>query len=157
MGPALIDYEPGESCSGLFGGNSNWRGPIWMPTNYSLIQSLEKYHRFLGDNYTVPVPSLNNQELNLKEVATLLADRLVDLYLRNDNGDIPALGHKTALRNNPPWQDKFLFFEYFHGDNGRGLGASHQTGWTALIANLVMRKYHRDIPEFWRRRYSELV
>ena len=157
VGPALIDYEPGESCSGLFGGNSNWRGPIWMPTNYSLIQSLEKYHRFLGDNYTVPVPSLNNQELNLKEVATLLADRLVDLYLRNDNGDIPALGHKTALRNNPPWQDKFLFFEYFHGDNGRGLGASHQTGWTALIANLVMRKYHRDIPEFWRRRYSELV
>jgi hypothetical protein len=157
VGPALIGYEPGESRSGIFGGNSNWRGPVWLPTNYSLIQALEKFYRFLGDNYTVPVPSLNNQELNLKEVATLLADRLVDLYLRDDYGDIPALGSKALFRHNPLWQDKFLYYEYFHGDHGQGLGASHQTGWTALIANLVMRKYHRDIPEFWRRRTQELL
>ena len=157
VGPALIEYVPGEANSGLFGGNSNWRGPVWLPTNYSLIQALEKFNRFLGSNFTVPVPSLDNQELSLKEIARLLADRLVDLYRVDDNGCIPAFGDRPLFQTDPLWKDKYLFYEYFHGDNGKGLGACHQTGWTGLIANLVMRKYRRDIPEFWRRDYHELV
>jgi hypothetical protein len=157
VGPALIDYVPGEANSGLFGGNSNWRGPVWLPTNYSLIQALEKFHRYLGPNFTVPMPSLDNQAFSLKEIATLLADRLVDLYRVNQNGHIPAFGDKTLFHSDPVWKDKYLFYEFFHGDNGQGLGARHQTGWTGLVANLVMRKYRRDIPEFWRKRYHELV
>ncbi|MGD8594835.1 MAG: glucosidase [Gammaproteobacteria bacterium] len=157
VGQALIEYVPGEANSGLFGGNSNWRGPVWLPTNYSLIQALEKFQRFLGDNFKVPVPSLDNQELSLKEIATLLADRLVSLYRADEHGVIPAFGHRGGFQSDPHWQGMYLFYEYFHGDNGQGLGASHQTGWTGLIANLVMRKYRRDIPEFWRKRYHELV
>jgi hypothetical protein len=157
VGPALIDYVPGEANSGLFGGNSNWRGPVWLPTNYSLIQALEKFHRFLGPNFTVPVPSLDNQALSLQEIATLLADRLVDLYRLDEGGRIPVFSGKSLFHDNPLWKNKYLFYEYFHGDNGQGLGASHQTGWTGLIANLVMRKYRRDIPEFWRKHYHDLV
>jgi hypothetical protein len=157
VGHALIEYVPGEANSGLFGGNSNWRGPVWLPTNYSLIQALEKFQRFLGDNFKVPVPSLNNQELSLQEIATLLADRLVSLYRADENGDIPAFGSRVRFQTDPQWKGKYLYYEYFHGDNGQGLGASHQTGWTGLLANLVMRKYRRDIPEFWRRYFHELV
>jgi hypothetical protein len=157
VGPALIDYVPGEANSGMFGGNSNWRGPVWLPTNYSLIQALEKFNRFLGANFTVAVPSLDHQALSLKEIATLLADRLVDLYRFDQNGRIAAFGDKSLFYTDPLWKDKYLFYEFFHGDHGQGLGASHQTGWTGLIANLVMRKYRRDIPEFWRKHYHELV
>ena len=151
IGRALIEYAPGESTSGLFGGNSNWRGPIWMPINYSLVQAIEKFHRFLGDDFKVPVPCLGDRELTLKEIANLIADRLVELYRPND-GRRPALATQPPFATSPHWQGLLLFYEYFHADTGQGLGAAHQTGWTGLLANLVMRRYRKDIPEFWRRR-----
>jgi hypothetical protein len=149
VGEALIEYVPGESNSGLFGGNSNWRGPIWLPTNYTLVQALEKFHRFLGDNFTVTVPSLGNRELNLKEIATLIAERLVGLYRRDQDGLMPAYPADSPFQHDPYWRDLLQFYEYFHADTGQGLGAAHQTGWTGLLANLVMRRYRRDIPAYW--------
>jgi len=150
IGRALIEYVPGESTSGLFGGNSNWRGPIWIPINYSLVQAIEKFHRFLGDDFKVPVPCLGDRELTLKEIANLIADRLVELYRPND-GRRPALATQPPFATSPHWQGLLLFYEYFHADTGQGLGAAHQTGWTGLLANLVMRRYRKDIPEFWSR------
>jgi mannosylglycerate hydrolase MGH1-like protein len=150
VGRALIEYMPGESTSGLFGGNSNWRGPIWMPINYSLVQAIEKFDRFLGEDFKVPVPCLDGRELTLREIANLLADRLVDLY-RSNQGCRPALATQPPFAASPHWKDLLLFYEYFHADTGQGLGAAHQTGWTGLLANLVMRRYRKDIPEFWSR------
>ncbi len=144
LGEARIEYVPGESNSGLFGGNSNWRGPIWMPTNYALIQALEKYHQFLGDGFTAPVPQLDGQALNMREIATMIADRLVDLYRSNDAGVIPAMRNAGPYARHDP--RLYNFYEYFHAETGQGLGAAHQTGWTGLLANLVMRRYWRDIP-----------
>lgn len=152
IGKAVIDYVPGESTSGLFGGNSNWRGPIWMPTNYSLIQALERYHRFLGDGFTVAVPCLDYRRLNLREIANLIAQRLVNIYRRDENGRMPAYRADSPLQSDPAWKELCLFYEYFHGETGQGLGAAHQTGWTGLMANLVMRQYRRDIPSYWRER-----
>lgn len=145
IGQAAIEYVPGESTSGLFGGNSNWRGPVWLPTNYSLIQALEKFHRFLGPEFTVAAPCLGGKRINLQEIANLLARRLVDLYRRDADGTIPALRPDSPFHTDPAWRDLVLFYEYFNGDTGRGLGAAHQTGWTGLLANLVMRRYQRDI------------
>lgn len=151
IGQAMIDYEPGESSSGLFGGNSNWRGPVWMPVNYTLVQSLEKFHRFLGDAYKVAVPCHDNKEMTLKEIAHLIAERLGGIFRRDAAGNIPAFAPDTPFQRDPHWKDLLLFNEYFHAETGQGLGAAHQTGWTGLAANLVMRRYRRDIPEFWRR------
>lgn len=150
VGPARIDYQPGESASGLFGGNSNWRGPLWLPTNYLLIQSLEKYHRYLGTSFTVAAPGLDSQELTLRAIANRLAERLVDLFRRGADGRIPAYPADSPLQADPHWRDLHLYHEYFHAETGEGLGAAHQTGWTALIANLVFRRYRQDIPEYWR-------
>jgi hypothetical protein len=150
VGRAMIEYLPGESNSPLFGGNSNWRGPIWMPTNYTLIQTIEKYHRYLGDDYKVPVPFMGDAMLSLKEIATLLSERLVDMFRRDGDGRIPALPDNSPFQRDPAWRDLLLFHEYFHGETGQGLGAMHQTGWTGLVANLVQRKYRVDIPTFWR-------
>lgn len=151
IGDALIDYVPGESNSPMFGGNSNWRGPVWLPTNYSLVSSLERFHRFLGDEFTVAVPCLNGRRLNLKEIASLIAERLSNLY-RDSSQDaepgpdgVPALRAHWPSQNDPRWQQHLNFYEYFHAETGAGLGAAHQTGWTGLLANLVMRKYQRDI------------
>ncbi|MCG6862259.1 MAG: hypothetical protein LJE70_13440 [Chromatiaceae bacterium] len=155
VGEAIIEYVPGESNSALFGGNSNWRGPIWMPTNFLLVQALEKYHRFLGNTYKVPVPCLGGQELTLKEIATLISERLVDIYRRDETGRIRSHPPRSPFQSNPDWKDLHLFYEYFHGETGQGLGASHQTGWTGLIANLVMRRYRTEIPKYWRSRGSE--
>jgi hypothetical protein len=152
IGEAVIEYVPGESNCGLFGGNSNWRGPIWMPTNFLLVQALEKYHRFLGDGYRVPVPCLGGRELSLKDIATLIAERLVDIYRRDETGRIRAHPPGSPFQSDPYWKNLYLFYEYFHGDTGQGLGASHQTGWTGLIANLVMRRYRTEIPKYWRSR-----
>jgi len=152
VGEAMIEYVPGESNSGLFGGNSNWRGPIWMPTNFLLVQALEKYYRFLGDGFTVPAPCLGGRELNLKEIANLIAERLVDIYRRDETGRVRAHPPESPFQHDPYWRDLHLFYEYFHGDTGQGLGASHQTGWTGLIANLVARRYRSDIPRYWRER-----
>ncbi len=143
--PATIEYSPGESTTPMFGGNSNWRGPVWMPTNYSLVQTLEKYHRFLGPNFRVRVACLGNEKRNLQEIATLVAERLVDLYRQGDEGMVPALRRDSPFQHDPHWRDLFLFYEYFHAETGQGLGAAHQTGWTGLLANLVMRRYQKDI------------
>jgi len=145
IGRAMIEYVPGESNSHLFGGNSNWRGPVWLPTNYSLIQVIEKFHRFLGPEFTVAAPCLGNQRINLKQIANLLSERLVDLYRRDEHGVIPALRRDSPFQSEPGWRDLTLFYEYFHAETGRGLGAAHQTGWTGLLANLVMRRYQKDI------------
>lgn len=144
LGEAHIEYVPGESNSGLFGGNSNWRGPIWMPTNYALIQALEKYHRFLGDGFTAHVPQLNGQQLNMREIARMIADHLVGLYRQDENGNIPAMRSEAPYTKSE--QPLYNFYEYFHAETGQGLGSAHQTGWTGLLANLVMRQYQRDIP-----------
>ena len=157
IGRALIEYVPGESTSGLFGGNSNWRGPIWMPTNYVLVQAIERYHRFLGDGFKVPVPCLGNEELTLNEVAKLISDRLVNMFRRDASGRIPALPDNSPFQRDPAWRDLLLFHEYFHGETGLGLGAMHQTGWTGLVANLVQRRYRADIPEFWKRQQAAEV
>ena len=149
VGTAMIEYVPGESNSGLFGGNSNWRGPIWLPVNYVLIQSIEKFHRFLGDDFTFAVPCLGGERLTLNGIANLIAERVANIYRRGADGVAPAMQTQPPFRADPHWRDLLLFYEYFHAETGQGLGASHQTGWTGLIANLVLRHYRKDIPAFW--------
>jgi len=135
-----IQYWPAESESGLFGGNSNWRGPIWFPINYLLIESLRIYHRYYGDACTVECPTGSGKWVTLKEVADELAQRLSRIFLQDDTGRRPVYGENDTFQNDPNWRNHILFYEYFHGDNGAGLGASHQTGWTGLVANLLQHK-----------------
>ena len=132
-----VGYVPGESDSGLFGGNSNWRGPVWLPMNYLLIESLERYHHFYGESFTMEFPTGSGRRLNLSQIARELARRLITLFLRNEGGRRPALGMEPRFVSDPHWQELVWFHEYFHGENGQGLGASHQTGWTALVARLI--------------------
>ncbi|MGR9054030.1 MAG: MGH1-like glycoside hydrolase domain-containing protein, partial [Gammaproteobacteria bacterium] len=148
IGQALIEYVPGESNSGLFGGNSNWRGPVWLPTNYALILALEKFNRFLGAAYRVSAPGLSENELNLREVIDGLARCMTNLYRPDAAGRIPAFPADSPWQNDALWREHLQFYEYFHGDNGLGLGAAHQTGWTGLLANLVLRCHGRDIAGF---------
>jgi hypothetical protein len=136
---ATLDYEPAESTTGLFGGNSNWRGPVWFPLNYLLIEALRVYHRYFGDTFRVECPTGSGRLLDLAAVADELSARLVSLFLERDDGTRPAFGDTTLFRQ-PAWRNQLLFFEYFHGDTGAGLGASHQTGWTGLVADLVLRR-----------------
>lgn len=138
IGQALIEYLPGESNTGLFGGNSNWRGPVWLPVNYLLVQTLLKYHDYLGDNFKVRVPCMADREMTLREIACLLAKRLTDMFMRNEQGLIAAFPPDSPYQHDPHWQDLLLFNEYYHADSGQGLGASHQTGWTGLVANLLL-------------------
>ncbi|MGZ5000097.1 MAG: MGH1-like glycoside hydrolase domain-containing protein [Methylomonas sp.] len=145
IGKALIEYVPGESNSWLFGGNSNWRGPVWFPTNYWLIESLEKFHRYLGDNFKVSVPGLAVQALTLEEINFHLAERLINLFRRDADGLIPAYPADSPLQHDLHWQDQLLFHEYFHAETGQGLGASHQTGWTALVALLLQRNINNPV------------
>ncbi len=137
---SVLDYEPGESTSGLFGGNSNWRGPIWFPTNYLLIDALRVYHRYLGDGFTVEFPTGSGRELNLAQVADELSARLTGIFLENDEGRRPVFANYELFQRDPSWHDQIPFHEYFHGDTGAGLGASHQTGWTGLVADLIIRR-----------------
>ena len=141
VGEALIEYEPGESQSFLFGGNSNWRGPVWMPINYSIIQALTKFHRFLGPNFTVNTGGDEGEELNLREVSNMIAERLIDGFRRDEKGQVVSHPAGSPFQDDPHWRDLRLFYEYFHGETGLGLGASHQTGWTGLVANLIKRHY----------------
>jgi hypothetical protein len=134
-----VDYEPGESSTGLFGGNSNWRGPIWMPVNYLLIESLQRFDHYLGPDFRVECPTGSGNMLTLWEVAKELSQRLSRLFLRDRNGRRPVNGAHALLQSDPHWQDLVLFYEYFHGDTGRGVGASHQTGWTGVVAKLLQQ------------------
>ncbi len=132
-----VEYVPAESTSGMFGGNSNWRGPIWFPVNYLLIESLERYHYFYGDTLKVEFPTGSGNFFNLQQVAAELERRLISLFLPDATGRRPCHGDDPRYHHDPHWRDYVLFYEYFHGDNGRGAGASHQTGWTALVARLL--------------------
>ena len=132
-----VDYEPAESSTGLFGGNSNWRGPIWMPVNHLLLQSLRQFYSYYGDDFKVECPTGSGQQLTLWQVADALDDRLMNIFLRDAQGHRPVYGHTTKFQTDPHWRDLILFYEYFHGDNGAGIGASHQTGWTGLMARTI--------------------
>jgi hypothetical protein len=135
-----VGYEPAESESDLFGGNSNWRGPIWFPVNYLLIESLQRFHHFLGDGLTVACPTGSGSRMNLWEVACDLSRRLTSIFrLDPDSGRRPVFGERERLQTDPHWKDLILFYEYFHGETGAGLGASHQTGWTGLVAKLLQQ------------------
>jgi len=142
---ATLDYEPAESTTGLFGGNSNWRGPVWFPINYLLIQALRVYHRYLGDEFQVECPTGSGRAMTLAEVADELASRLVAIFLERPDGTRPVFGDYTLFQRDPAWHDLIPFHEYFHGDTGAGLGASHQTGWTGLVADLIAQP--KRLPE----------
>ena len=132
-----VKYTPAESDVSLFGGNSNWRGPVWLPSNFLLMESLERYHHFYGDELQVECPTGSGKLMNLSEVARELGVRVTRLFLRDDFGKRAAHGDEKRYQSDPAWRDLVLFYEYFHGDNGRGVGASHQTGWSALAARFV--------------------
>jgi hypothetical protein len=134
-----VDYEPAESTTGLFGGNSNWRGPVWFPVNFLLIESLQKFHHYLGDDFKVEFPRGSGTMITLWEVSQELSRCLARLFLRDENGRRPVYGGSEKFQSDPHWRDLVLFYEYFHGDNGAGLGASHQTGWTGLVTKLLQQ------------------
>ncbi|MBE9193668.1 glucosidase [Gloeocapsopsis crepidinum LEGE 06123] len=134
-----VDYEPAESSSGLFGGNSNWRGPVWFPVNFLLIESLQKFHDYLGDDFQVECPMGSGQMMTLREIAAELSQRLISIFLKTSSSDRPVYGSTQKFQTDLHWQDLILFYEYFHGDNGAGIGASHQTGWTGLVAQLIQQ------------------
>jgi hypothetical protein len=133
----VVAYDPGESPSGLFGGNSNWRGPIWFPINYLMIEALHKFHHHYSDSLTVEVPARSGNWLTLDKAADEIARRLAAIFLRDNAGRRAVYGEEALFQDDPHWRDHILFYEYFHGDTGAGLGASHQTGWTALVARLL--------------------
>jgi hypothetical protein len=135
-----VRYLPGESDSGLFGGNSNWRGPIWFPVNYLLIEALQQFHHYYGDDFLVEHPTGSGQYRTLNQIADDLAQRLIGLFRRDANGRRPVYGADERFQHDPHWRDHLLFYEYFHGDTGRGVGASHQTGWTGLVAKLIQQQ-----------------
>ena len=134
---ATIDYEPAESTTAMFGGNSNWRGPLWFPLNYLVVSALERYHRFFGDDFEIEYPTGSGTMLTLDKIADDLRERLVSLFLVGADGRRPWFGEVERLQQDPAWKDNLVFNEYFHGDNGAGLGATHQTGWTGVVADLI--------------------
>ena len=133
----MVDYEPGESISGMFGGNSNWRGPVWFPGNYLLVQSLRRFHQYYGDSLQVECPTGSGHMMNLDQVADEISRRLVATFQRDAKGRRPVFGVNERFQTDPHWRDCIPFYEYFHGDTGAGMGASHQTGWTALVAKMI--------------------
>jgi hypothetical protein len=137
---AILKYEPAESANALFGGNSNWRGPVWMPVNYLLVEVLRVYHRYLGPAFTIEYPTGSGHLLDLSQVAQDLSTRLIGIFLDHD-GRRPVFGAQAKFQNDHAWHDLIPFHEYFNGDNGAGIGASHQTGWTGIVADLIIRKY----------------
>jgi hypothetical protein len=139
-----MGYVPGDSNTREFGGNSNWRGPVWMPVNYLLIESLYMFHRYYGDDFRIEYPTGSGTTLSLREVAQELSLRLTRLFLRDESGARPVFGQSRMLQDDPHFRDHLLFFEYFHGDTGQGLGASHQTGWTGLVALLLHGRTDED-------------
>ena len=138
---ASVDYEPAESTTAMFGGNSNWRGPVWFPLNYLVISVLDRYSRFFGDELTIEYPTGSGRQLTLDLVALDLSDRLISIFTRGPDGRRPCFGGTELLQNDPAWKDNLVFSEYFHGDNGAAIGAAHQTGWTGLIADVIRRRH----------------
>ena len=132
-----VTYTPGDSDSGMFGGNSNWRGPIWMPMNVMLVRALFHLYLFYGDDFTVECPTGSGHQMNLFQVAREISGRLLSIFLRDAEGRRPVYGATDKFQNDPNWRDHLTFAEYFHGDTGAAIGASHQTGWTGLIATLI--------------------
>jgi hypothetical protein len=132
-----VQYLPAESNSGMFGGNSNWRGPVWMPVNLLIVRALVNLYSFFGDEFKVQCPTGSGPHMTLFEVAQEIVRRLTSTFLRDQNGQRPIYGGTAKFQDDPHWRDLILFYEYFHGDNGAGLGASHQTGWTGLVAPLL--------------------
>lgn len=145
-----VEYEPGESSTALFGGNSNWRGPVWFPVNYLIIESLQNFHHYFGPDFKVECPTGSRTLLSLKEVADFLSQRLISLYTRDERGRRAAYADNQMFQNDPHWRDYILFYEYFHGETGAGLGASHQTGWTGLIAKLLQQQGERGMMQIER-------
>jgi hypothetical protein len=141
---ATIDYEPAESTTAMFGGNSNWRGPLWFPLNYLIIGALERYDRFFGDSLLLEYPTGSGQKATLGEIAQDLRQRMVSIFLVDGSGRRPCFGGMEKFQQDPAWKDNLIFSEYFHGDNGAGLGASHQTGWTGVVADVIRRR-HGDV------------
>ena len=135
-----VQYEPAESSTGIFGGNSNWRGPIWFPVNFLLVESLQKFHHYLGDDFRVECPTGSGRMCTLWEVAEEISRRLSSIFLTGNDGRRPVFGATTLFQTDPRWRDLVPFHEYFHGDTGAGVGASHQTGWTALVAKLLQQQ-----------------
>jgi hypothetical protein len=138
---ASVDYEPAESTTGLFGGNSNWRGPVWFPVNVLVIEGLRRFAAFFGDDLTVEHPTGSGTRCTLAQVADDLEARLIAIFLRDGRGHRPVFGGYARIQDDPRWRDQLWFHEYFHGDTGAGLGASHQTGWTGLVAELILRRH----------------
>lgn len=132
-----VQYLPGDSNTGMFNGNSNWRGPIWMPVNFLLLRALVLLYGYYGDSFTIECPTGSGQQMTLLEVVAELQKRLTSIFVRNKNGDRPTYGGTEKFQTDPHWKDLVLFFEYFHGDNGAGIGANHQTGWTGCIARII--------------------
>ena len=132
-----VAYLPGESDSGMFGGNSNWRGPIWMPVNALIIRALIQYFSYYGDDFKVECPTGSGNMMNLYQVAENIGKRLTNIFLKNEKGERPVYGGTRKFQDDPYWKDNILFYEYFHGDNGAGIGASHQTGWTGVVARIM--------------------
>jgi hypothetical protein len=143
---ATIDYEPAESTNYLFGGNSNWRGPVWMPMNYLLIGALRRYQGYFGDSWTVEFPARSGRRATFESVADELSRHLVSIFLIGSDGRRPVFGGYEKMQTDPRWKDQLLFHEYFHGDTGAGLGASHQTGWTGLVLDLIAERRIRVGP-----------
>ncbi len=141
---ATIDYEPAESTTSMFGGNSNWRGPLWFPVNFLVIGALERYQRFFQDSFKMEYPTRSGHLLTLGEIAHDLRQRLTSIFLVGVDGRRPAFGGTERFQTDPAWKDNLVFNEYFHGDNGAGLGATHQTGWTGVIADVIRRR-HGDV------------
>src|SRR6185295_4881698 len=137
FGNSEVRYEPAESDNKIKGGNSNWRGPVWFPTSFLMIESLRKLGKAYGPFFSVRVPDGSGREVTLTEMAGEIANRMISIFTRNGEGNRPVYGGSKKFQEDPHWRDCVLFYEYFHGDNGAGIGASHQTGWTALVASLI--------------------
>jgi hypothetical protein len=143
-----VDYLPAESNTGMFGGNSNWRGPIWMPVNILIIRALLQFYLYYGDNLRIECPTGSGNLMNLFDVAREIANRLGRIFLRDEQGRRPVYGGTEKFQTDPHWRDNILFYEYFHGDNGAGLGASHQTGWTGVVAKVLQLLAAMDPQKF---------
>jgi hypothetical protein len=136
----VVGYEPAESQTGIFGGNSNWRGPVWFPINFLLIESLQKFHHYYGDDFKVECPTGSGQFVTLDQIANELSNRLIKLWLRDEKGERPFAHASGDSLGGTTDRDRYLFHEYFHSDTGAGLGANHQTGWTGLVAKLIQQQ-----------------